>query len=471
MATTVTMDDIAARVGVSRAAVSLALRRSPKISAARAEEILRVARELGYFPNVNASRLARGGQTSFGVLLADLHNPIMAEILDGFAPAGADEEPDIYLASGFNDAARERASVQSFLAHRVAGIVLVGSKLEAPQIREIAEAVPTVAVGRNVPGVDCVLSDSHLGGRLVADHFLKLGHRSAAHLDGGGGAGAEERKQAFLRRFRSVKGATAITLPGQYTQASGFEAAKTLFASDSGATAVFAANDLMALGALEAAREMGKIAGADFALCGYDDIEMAAYGFISLTSVSYSRNEGGRVARELLQARCADPRRPTRNHESEASPRGSRHVLPGPGGRAEALSKRGGLPSQHAARNRSLTLRRQCRAMVVRTRFRSVLIPLFFYLAAGAASTFLVWGASNGERGLAAKAAYEAQNEELQQELAGLQQERQRWEHRVNSMRSESVDRDLLEEEAHSRLDRVYKDEVVIFTGDKRASP
>lgn len=109
--------------------------------------------------------------------------------------------------------------------------------------------------------------------------------------------------------------------------------------------------------------------------------------------------------------------------------------------------------------------------MVVRTRFRSVLIPLFFYLAAGAASTFLVWGASNGERGLAAKAAYEAQNEELQQELAGLQQERQRWEHRVNSMRSELVDRDLLEEEAHSRLDRVYKDEVVIFTGDKRASP
>ena len=106
--------------------------------------------------------------------------------------------------------------------------------------------------------------------------------------------------------------------------------------------------------------------------------------------------------------------------------------------------------------------------MVVRTRIRSVLIPLFFYCAAGGASAFLVWGASNGERGLAAKAAYEAQNEELQEELAGLQQERRRWQHRVEAMRSESVDRDLLEEEAHSRLDRVYKDEVVIFTGDKR---
>jgi cell division protein FtsB len=109
--------------------------------------------------------------------------------------------------------------------------------------------------------------------------------------------------------------------------------------------------------------------------------------------------------------------------------------------------------------------------MVVRTRFRSVLIPLFFYLAAGGASAFLVWGASKGDRGLPARAGYEAETTELRQELAGLQQERERWRRRVDSLRSESVDRDLLEEEAHARLDRVYKDEVVIFTGAPRANP
>lgn len=310
MIASVTMDDIAARVGVSRATVSLAMRRSPKISAKRADEILLVARQMGYFPNVNASRLARASQSSFGVLLADLHNPIMAEILDGFAPAGEGEAPDIYLASGFNDVVRERASLDSFLAHRVAGVVLVGSQLDAPQIQALAAAVPTVAVGREVPGVDCVLSNSRLGGRLVADHFLALGHRRAAHIDGGSGAGARERKEAFLKRFQSTKGAAATVWPGRYTQASGFEAAKSMFSAGRRPTAVFAANDLTALGALGAARDLNLIAGVDFALCGYDDIEIAAYGYISLTTISYSRMEGGRIARELLQARCAEPLKP-----------------------------------------------------------------------------------------------------------------------------------------------------------------
>jgi len=109
--------------------------------------------------------------------------------------------------------------------------------------------------------------------------------------------------------------------------------------------------------------------------------------------------------------------------------------------------------------------------MVVRKRLRAVLFPLFFYLIAGGASFYLVWGASKGDRGLAAKANYESETAELQQELAALTQERARWQHRVDSMRSESVDRDLLEEEAHSRLDRVYKDEVVVFTKPRPANP
>jgi len=109
--------------------------------------------------------------------------------------------------------------------------------------------------------------------------------------------------------------------------------------------------------------------------------------------------------------------------------------------------------------------------MVVRKRFRAILIPLFFYLVAGGASFYLVWGASKGDRGLVAKANYETETAELQQELAALTQERARWQHRVDSMRSESVDRDLLDEEAHTRLDHVYKDEVVVFTGRPHTVP
>lgn len=105
--------------------------------------------------------------------------------------------------------------------------------------------------------------------------------------------------------------------------------------------------------------------------------------------------------------------------------------------------------------------------MIVRTRVSAILVPIAFYLVLGAASGYLVWGASNGERGLKAKAAYDAQTASLDAELADLKAERARWERRVAAMRSESVDRDLLDEEARATLDRVGKDDVVIFTDEK----
>ena len=105
------------------------------------------------------------------------------------------------------------------------------------------------------------------------------------------------------------------------------------------------------------------------------------------------------------------------------------------------------------------------RFMVKRKRIRSIVIPIVFYLALGTASGYLVWNASTGERGLAAKADYESKTAQLQEELAALKQERERWERRVAGLSPQSVDRDLLDEEAHTMLNRVGKDELVIMTG------
>ena len=102
--------------------------------------------------------------------------------------------------------------------------------------------------------------------------------------------------------------------------------------------------------------------------------------------------------------------------------------------------------------------------MVVRTRLRSIVLPIVFYLVLGVASGYLVWGASNGEHGLKAKVQYDADAETLKVELTALKDERARWERRVAALGPQSVDRDLLDEEAHAKLDRVGKDEVVIFT-------
>ena len=106
--------------------------------------------------------------------------------------------------------------------------------------------------------------------------------------------------------------------------------------------------------------------------------------------------------------------------------------------------------------------------MAVKSRARAILFPIAFYLVLGVASGYLVWDASRGSHGLEAKARDDAEAAQLQVELAQLQDERGRWERRVESMRSESVDRDLLDEEARAVLDRVGKDDVVIFTADAK---
>ncbi len=108
--------------------------------------------------------------------------------------------------------------------------------------------------------------------------------------------------------------------------------------------------------------------------------------------------------------------------------------------------------------------------MAVRTRARAILIPILFYLVLGAASAWLVWGASQGDRGLEAKANDDVEGAALRLELASIQVEHERWRRRVEGMRSEAVDRDLLDEEARATLDRVGKDDVVIFTGPVKAN-
>lgn len=310
MANTVTMDEIAARAGVSRGAVSLALRRSPKISAKTTEHIFNVARELGYRPNLNASRLAQKDFSTFGLLVSDLHNPIMADILDGFVLTDQTGGYETYLASGFNSPDRERTVIESFLSHRVKGIVLMGSLLPESEIRDLARFVPVVAVGRRIAGLDCVLVDDAVGGRLASEHLCALGHRSLAHIDGGSGAGARLRRTAFLDCAGAIPKASVTVIEGNYTQECGYKGALSLFSASGPPTAIFAANDLTALGVLGAARERGLDAGKDYALVGFDDIALAAYDYVSLTTVSYSRTDMGRIAREMMQRRCQTPEAP-----------------------------------------------------------------------------------------------------------------------------------------------------------------
>ena len=302
-----TLDDVAERAGVSRALVSRALNGGSRVSAGTRERILQAAQDLGYRPNLNARRLASRRTGTIGVLLADLHNPLFAELLDGFDEGLGDDREQVLLASGFREPQRERAAVDSFLAVQVDAIVLLGSQLPSSEIEELSRQTPTVAVGRPVRGVDSVVIDDAAGVRLVLEHLISLGHQRIAHIDGGHGARAASRRRAYTELMRS-HGLTAHVQihRGDYTEEAG-EAGFQHIWYEAAPTAIFAANDLSALGVLSGARSKGVDVPAELSVVGFDDTTLARYGCVSLTTVGHPRTLMGALAAELVRSRLADP--------------------------------------------------------------------------------------------------------------------------------------------------------------------
>ena len=161
------MDDVAAAAGVSRALVSLVMRGSPRVSDRSRAAVREAAERLGYRPNLAARNLASGRTSTFGVLLNDLHNPWFAEIADGIHDAADGAGYQIIIANGRRSAATEDRAVESFLAHRVDGMILAGCRLPAGRIDGLGAKTAVVSVGRPLRSsrVDTVNTDERLGSR------------------------------------------------------------------------------------------------------------------------------------------------------------------------------------------------------------------------------------------------------------------------------------------------------------------
>ena len=295
----VTMDDVAREAGVSRALVSLVMRESPKVSDKRRQRVLAVAERLGYWPNAMARGLASRRTRTVGVLLNELHNPFYAEVLDGI-----DEESErlgyrVLIASAGARPRGEERAVEAFLEYRTDGIVLVGPRLPAAAIAGLAAAVPVVVVARGVRSgmVDSVANDDYKGVSEVVRHLAALGHTRIAHIDGGSGAGASSRRTAFVRAMRDngLEAGTQV-VPGDYTDRAGARAVERLLAVGGLPSAICAANDFVAAGAIDRLQIEGLRVPADVSVVGYDDVFLAGLRGISLTTVNQPRPEMGRIA-------------------------------------------------------------------------------------------------------------------------------------------------------------------------------
>ncbi|CAL9668070.1 HTH-type transcriptional repressor CytR [Actinosynnema sp. ALI-1.44] len=304
-----TMEDVAARAGVSRALVSLVMRGSPKVSDQRRTAVLKAAEELGYSPHAMARSLASRTSHVLGVMVSDLHNAFFAEVVDGLDAVAREQGFDLIINTGGRSPARERRAVQSLLSFRPAGLALLSPVVPSAAIKSAADQTSVVLVARSsrLSTVDTINDDGERGIGLAVDHLVSLGHTRIAHLDGGEGTQSAPRRRGYLAAMEA-HGLAPRVVASEYTDTGGAKAVQELLRGGAVPTALVCCNDFNAVGAISALEDAGFRVPHDVSVVGYDNTSLAALRHVSLTTIDQPRNEFGRLAAEALLQRVRGER-------------------------------------------------------------------------------------------------------------------------------------------------------------------
>jgi DNA-binding LacI/PurR family transcriptional regulator len=312
-----TLEDVAARAGVSRALVSIVVRDAPGASAATRARVRQAADELGYRPDTRARLLSRGRSRLLGVVFGVAH-PFHGDLVDGVYPAAERAGYDVALSAVTPRRDEERA-VGSLLQDRCEALLLLGPGLPAARLAELAGRLPVVVVARAVRhrSLDVVRTADAAGQRSAVEHLLGLGHRSVAHVDGGRAPGAAERRRGYRDTLRE-HGLPDRLVPGGLTEDDGAAAARVLLGGPL-PTAVTVFNDRCATGLLDVLRRAGVRVPEQVSVVGYDDSRLARLSHVALTTVAQDADRLTELAVTRAVARLEGPA--IRDREQIVAPR------------------------------------------------------------------------------------------------------------------------------------------------------
>ncbi len=309
----VTRDEVARLAGVSAATVSYVINDGPRpVSSATRRQVLQAVQELGYRPNAVARNLRRQRTTTLGLIIPDTSNPYFAKVARGVEQMASGRQYSVVLCHSNYEVERELHYVEVLAAEQAAGVLWIpASGDDRPAQRLAKYGVPLVVLDRRMRSIDApsVIADNFGGANMAIRHLIDLGHSRIAFITRPSELSHSRDRERGYRSALIEHGMEVdeeLIVRGGFRHEDGRGAATRLLKMMRAPTAIFAYNDIMAIGALRAAYDLGLQVPGDVSIVGFDDIPGAACTCPALTTVSQPKEEMGWRSAELLIGLLAD---------------------------------------------------------------------------------------------------------------------------------------------------------------------
>ena len=318
-----TILDVAQAAAVSKSTVSLVLQGSPLIRKATADKVRAAASRLGYVYNRRAAELRRQSSNTIAVIINDLTNPFFTEVLVGIERRLLESDYITLMAHTGEDLELQEKVLRSMREHHAAGIILCPAFGTSPRLLHEVHAwrIPLLVLVRSLGkgNYDYAGSGNERGTLLAARHLLERGHRRIGFLGGQTGAVFEDRLRGY-RRALKAHGLTydaTLVCRAKPDREGGYNGLQRLLAVHPALTAAVCYNDIVALGALAALGEIGRVAGRDFAIVGFDGVRDTAHANPPLSTVDVRPGALGEAAAGLMLERLRHPKGATLRYVAE----------------------------------------------------------------------------------------------------------------------------------------------------------